>query len=64
MKIQLIKTLADYAKTLKEIDALMSAEVGTEEGLQLERLATLVQEYESKHFSISNPRKFPEGNLD
>lgn len=60
MEIQLIETSEDYAKALKEIDALMSAGAGTEEGLRLERLVRLVQEYEAKYFSIGNPIKFSE----
>lgn len=49
MEIQRIESPADYARVLSQIDALMSAEAGTEEGRLLERLAKLVQEYEAGH---------------
>jgi len=60
MEIQLIETSEEYARILKEIDALMSAGAGTEEGLRLERLARLVQEYEAKYFSIGDTTKSSE----
>lgn len=52
METQIIKTPEDYAAALTEIDALMSAEPGSEEGRRLHILADLVQEYEAKHFTI------------
>lgn len=57
MEIERIESPADYARVLKQIDALMSAEAGTEEGSLLERLAKLVQEYEAKHFFMNDFNK-------
>lgn len=57
MEIQKIETPEDYAAALKEIDALMSAQAGTVEGQCLLRLAKLVQEYETKNFSIDALKK-------
>lgn len=60
MEIQSIETSEDYAKAIKEIESLMSAEAGTAAGAQLERLAKLIQQYEAKHFSIDSPTVPPE----
>lgn len=55
MEIKPIKTAADHAAALQEIDGLMSAELGTPEGDRLDVLATLVEAYESKHFPMGLP---------
>lgn len=52
MDIQPIRTEADYEAALERIAGLMSAEVGTPEGDELDILATLVEAYEQKHFPI------------
>ena len=42
---------SDYKRALKRIESLFdSAEPDTPEGEELEKLATLVEEYEEKHF--------------
>lgn len=53
MDIRPIKTKRDYEKGLRRIEALMSAQPGTDEGDELEVLATLVEAYEQKHFPVS-----------
>lgn len=55
METQLIETPEHYASALKEIDGLMSAEVGSAEGRRLEILADLVQKYEAQHFAMPTP---------
>jgi HTH-type transcriptional regulator/antitoxin HigA len=55
MNIRPIKTEDDYNATLRRIDELMDAEPGTEEGEELDILATLVEAYESDHFPIDAP---------
>lgn len=55
MNSQVLRTHADYAAALKEIDILMSAERGTSDGVRLQILADLVQEYESIHFPMDSP---------
>lgn len=55
MEIKPIKTAADHAAALQEIDGLMSAELGTPEGDRLDVLATLVEAYEAKHFPMDLP---------
>lgn len=55
MDIKPIKTEADYRATLREIEALMTAEPGTLEGERLDVLATLVEAWERKHFPLDLP---------
>lgn len=55
MEIKPIKTAADHAAALDEIDGLMSAELGQSEGDRLGVLATLVEAYEAKHFPMELP---------
>jgi len=44
---------SDYKAALKRIESLFdAAEPETPEGVELERLAALVEEYEEKHFPI------------
>lgn len=53
--ISLIKTEADYDKTLARIDELFDALPDTPEGDELELLTTLVTMYEEKHYPIDFP---------
>jgi HTH-type transcriptional regulator/antitoxin HigA len=55
MVIHPIKTEDDYSNTMLRIDALMGALPGTEEGDELDVLATLVEAYERDHFPIESP---------
>ena len=55
MEINPIKTKADYRAALKEIEALMTAELDTPEGERLDVLVTLVEAYESKHYRFELP---------
>jgi len=55
MVIHPIKTENDYNMALLRIDALMDAEPGTEEGAELDVLATLVEAYERDQFPIEAP---------
>jgi HTH-type transcriptional regulator/antitoxin HigA len=52
MDIRPIKTRRDYEKALRRIAALMSAKPGTDEGDELDVLATLIEVYEQKHFPV------------
>ena len=54
MDIQPIRTTADHDVALERISELMSAEVGTPEGDELDVLATLVDAYERAHFPIES----------
>jgi HTH-type transcriptional regulator / antitoxin HigA len=53
--IKAIRTEADYDWALAEIDLLMDAEPGTQEGDRLDVLVTLVEAYESQHWRIDPP---------
>ena len=53
MEIKPIKTEEDYRATLQEIESLMTAEPGSAEGKRLDVLATLVEAYERRHFSLN-----------
>jgi HTH-type transcriptional regulator/antitoxin HigA len=57
MDIRPIRSKADYKAALKEISALMEADLppGTADGDRLDVLVTLVQVYEARHVPISPP---------
>ncbi len=57
MDIRPIRTEEDLTAALKRIDALWGAPEGTDEGDELDVLATLVEHYEARHWPIerSNP---------
>ena len=55
MVIHPIKTEEDYNNAMMRIDALMDAGPGTEEGDELDVLATLVEAYERDNFPIECP---------
>ncbi len=55
MEIKPIKTKADYRAALKEIEALMAAELDTSDGERLDVLVTLVEAYENKHYRFELP---------
>ena len=52
MDIRPIRSKADHESALARIAELMSADVGTPEGDELDILATLIEAYEQKHFPI------------
>lgn len=52
MDIQPVRTERDYEKTLSRIETLITAKAGTEQGDELDVLATLVDVYEQEHFPI------------
>jgi HTH-type transcriptional regulator/antitoxin HigA len=55
MEIKAIHTEADYRATLREIEALMTATMGSPEGDRLDVLVTLVEAYERTHFPMDLP---------
>ena len=55
MDIRPIKNETDYRATLREIEALMSAESDSPEGDRLDVLVTLVEAYERRHYPIDFP---------
>ena len=55
MEINPIRTEADHAAALAEIEAPMDAAPGTPKGDRLDVLATLVEAFETRHFPIEAP---------
>ena len=55
MNIKPIKTEDDYQAALTEIDRLMDAAPGTEEGDKLDVLTTLVEAWEDQHYPVGPP---------
>jgi HTH-type transcriptional regulator / antitoxin HigA len=55
MNIKPIKTAADHAAALKEIESLMMAQADTAEGEKLDVLVTLVEAYEAKNIPLDLP---------
>jgi HTH-type transcriptional regulator/antitoxin HigA len=54
-EVKPIRTEADHEAALKEIEALWGAASGTPEGDRLDVLATLVDDYESRHYPMDPP---------
>lgn len=52
MDIRPVKTKRDYERALRRIETIIDADLGTDEGDELEVLATLVNVYEEKHFPV------------
>ena len=55
MEIKLIKNEVDYQAALREIEFLFDAAPDTPEGDRLDVLATLVEAYEERYYSIPMP---------
>jgi len=55
MKPKIIKNKTEYEVALTRIEQLMNAHAGTDEGNELELLATLVEAYEREHYPIPLP---------
>lgn len=52
MDIRPIRTKRDYERALRRIETLMDSDPDSDEGDELEVLATLVDVYEEKHFPL------------
>jgi len=55
MEIKPIKTASDYTQTLKRLETIFSAEIGTIESDEADLLGLLIDEYEKKHYPIEAP---------
>ncbi len=55
MQTKLINPNGDYQRALARIEKLFDAEPGTDEGDELDLLATLVERYEKQNFPIDLP---------
>ena len=56
MEIRPIKTDADYARALADIEQLWGAAENTPEGDTLDILLTLVEAYENDHYPMNSTR--------
>jgi HTH-type transcriptional regulator/antitoxin HigA len=54
-RLKPIRTKADYAAVMAEIERLWGAKLGTSEGDRLDILVTLVDAYETQHYPIDPP---------
>jgi HTH-type transcriptional regulator/antitoxin HigA len=52
MELKPIRTKADYEAALKNVAFLLDAPVGSLEAEMLDRLSSLVEEYEEEHYPI------------
>ena len=59
MKSRPIKNETDYRATLKEVEALMSAEMDSPEGDRLDALVTLVEAFERKLLTANYLASWP-----
>lgn len=55
MELRPIKTEMDYQKSLKRLEEIFDASIGTPESDEADILALMVDEYEKKHFPIDAP---------
>jgi HTH-type transcriptional regulator / antitoxin HigA len=55
MKIRPIKSEIDYRQTLKRLEEIFDAPVGSSESDEADILGLLVDEYEKKHYPIEAP---------
>ena len=55
MELKPIRTKADYNAALKKVASLLEAPVGSLEAVMLDRLSSLLEEYEEEHYPIGPP---------
>ncbi len=55
MEIRPIKTEIDYARALKRLETIFSAEIGTRESDEADVLGILIDAYEQNHYPITSP---------
>lgn len=55
MEIKPIKTETDYILTLKRLETIFNAEIGTSESDEADVLGLLIDDYEKKHYPIEAP---------
>jgi HTH-type transcriptional regulator/antitoxin HigA len=55
MKINPIKTEADYQLALKRLEVIFDAAIGTPESDEADILGLMIDEYEKKHYPIEAP---------
>jgi len=55
MNIKLLKSESEYRTTLRRLEVIFDAEIGTPESDEADILGLLIDEYEKKHYKIDAP---------
>ena len=55
MSVKVIRTKREYEASLKQAEAWWDAPAGSHEAEQLDVLALLIEDYETRHFPIDSP---------
>lgn len=55
MKIEVIKTKAQYQKSMMRFEDVFLAKSNTKEGKEAQLLALVIKDYEDKHYRIESP---------
>lgn len=55
MNIEIIKTKAQYQKSLMRFEEVFLAKSNTQEGKEAQLLALVIKDYEDKHYKIASP---------
>ena len=55
MKVEVIKTKAQYSDALARFEEIFLAKSNTVEGKEAQLLALVIKDYEDKHFTIESP---------
>lgn len=55
MNIKLIKTEEDYRASLKRLELIFDAKIGSPESDEADILGLMIDEYEKKHYPIESP---------
>jgi HTH-type transcriptional regulator/antitoxin HigA len=55
MNIKLIKTEEDYRTSLKRLELIFDAKIGSRESDEADILGLMIDEYEKKHYPIESP---------
>ncbi len=55
MKIEPIKTKSDYQKSLKRLEVIFDAVIGTQESDEADILGLLIDDFENKYYPIEAP---------
>jgi HTH-type transcriptional regulator/antitoxin HigA len=55
MNIEIVKTKAQYQKSLMRFEEVFLAKSNTKEGKEAQLLALVIKDYEDKHYKIESP---------
>ena len=55
MNVEIIKTEAQYKKSLQRFESIFLSKSNTKEGKEAQLLALVIKDYEDKHYKIESP---------